>query len=81
MSRLQKTLVLENVKYEVEGSLGAVLRSFEKNVTQGEVRCINGTLLYAYMIGRRIFRKDVICWALVSSPNNYDDVRSFVNSL
>lgn len=81
MSQLRKTLVLDYVKYEVEGSLGAVLRSFENNVKQGEVRCINGTLLYAYMIGRRIFRKDVICWSLVESPNNYDDVRAFVNSL
>ena len=81
MSTVHKTLVSGEIAYKIEGSLGSVLRSFENGVTEGEVRYICGSLLYAYNIGRRKFRKDVICWALVETPNNYDDVRKYINGL
>lgn len=81
MNIVKKTLICDDIRYEVEGSLGAVLVSHENGVKQGDVRFIGGRLLYAYMIHGSPIRKNRISWALTDSSNGYADIREYVNKL
>jgi hypothetical protein len=44
------------------GGFGAVVKSFERGVTEGDLRVIAGSRLYAYIVYPRRFRPSEVCW-------------------
>jgi hypothetical protein len=51
-------------RYEWSGGFGAIFKSYEHNVKQGDVRVIGEDMFYAYLIYPRWFRSSEVCWTL-----------------
>jgi hypothetical protein len=52
-------------EYEWCGGFGAIVKSYERGVQQGDVRIIGDEMLYAYLVYRRRFRPAEVCWTLI----------------
>lgn len=48
--------------YDWHGGFGAVVKSFERGVSQGDMRVIVGERFYAYLVYPCWFGKPGVCW-------------------
>jgi hypothetical protein len=48
--------------YYWSGGFGAVVKSFERGVSIGDIRVIAGNRLYVYLLYPRRFRASEVCW-------------------
>lgn len=53
MSKGSPRITIDGVEYTWVGGFGAILRSVERGRKYGDVRMIDGTLYYVYIISKR----------------------------
>jgi hypothetical protein len=58
-------LYIDNMYYQWHGQYGKILSSLENGVKKGDVRVINGTIFYAYLIYKNRFKKNDVCWSVI----------------
>lgn len=74
-------IILDNREYAFCGNYGAVLKSYEKGVRQGDVRMIARHLFYAYIIWPRgRFKAPCVSWIPVQGTT-MEWVKEFKDSI
>jgi hypothetical protein len=68
-----------NDKYVLGGGLGSWAKSFENRVEEGDVRLIDGVLMYAYTVYRRSFGPDEVNWSPVDGKfNTFENLKKWL---
>jgi hypothetical protein len=53
-------------EYEWHGGFGAIVKSRERGVQQGDVRIIGDEMMYAYLVYPKRFRAPEVCWSVIA---------------
>jgi hypothetical protein len=87
MAKISITLD-DGITYEKSGWFGCQLKSLDNTANLGDVRLIDGKhLMYVWSIDKRIFRKNIVHWSLVSlleyssNDNKSKTIRRFYKDL
>lgn len=68
--------IIDGQRYEWNGGLGSTIASYENRRNVGDVRYIGKHPLKVFMITRRLYGGDRVCWCS-ATEDGYDWVRQF----